>query len=181
VVTAFDAYGNTATGYLGTVHFTSSDGAAVLPANYAFLAGDHGTRMFTNAVTLRTVGMQSVTATDIGTPSIAGSQAGILVTATGPSAPTGVTATPGNSQATVSWMAPSSDGGIAINGYTVTSTSGGKTSTATPPALSCTVTGLSNGQACRFTVTATNGIGTGPASAASDPVTPRTVPGAPRA
>src|SRR5262249_60386182 len=33
-VTALDAYGNTDTGYTGIVHFTSSDGQAVLPPNY---------------------------------------------------------------------------------------------------------------------------------------------------
>src|SRR5438477_574864 len=32
-VTALDQFNNTATGYAGTVHFTSSDGQAVLPAN----------------------------------------------------------------------------------------------------------------------------------------------------
>ncbi|HKV05580.1 MAG TPA: hypothetical protein VJO53_10795, partial [Candidatus Acidoferrales bacterium] len=41
-VTAKDALNNTATGYTGTVHFTSSDGTAVLPANYTFVAGDAG-------------------------------------------------------------------------------------------------------------------------------------------
>ena len=42
-VTAQDAFGNVATGYTGTVHFTSSDGSAVLPANYTFTGGDAGT------------------------------------------------------------------------------------------------------------------------------------------
>src|SRR5207247_389890 len=32
-LTAQDAFGNTATSYAGTVHFSSSDGQAVLPAN----------------------------------------------------------------------------------------------------------------------------------------------------
>ena len=45
-VTAKDAYGNMATGYTGTVHFTSSDGQAVLPANYTFVAGDAGIHTF---------------------------------------------------------------------------------------------------------------------------------------
>ena len=53
-----DAFGNTATGYLGTVHFTSSDGPAVLPANYTFIAGDNGVHTFTT-VTLKTAGTQS--------------------------------------------------------------------------------------------------------------------------
>jgi hypothetical protein len=63
-VTALDQFNNVATGYLGTVHFTSSDGQAVLPANYTFTAGDHGVHTFTNAVTLKTAGSQTVTATD---------------------------------------------------------------------------------------------------------------------
>ena len=43
-VTALDPYNNVATGYLGTVHFDSSDlgsGSAV-PADYTFVAGDSG-------------------------------------------------------------------------------------------------------------------------------------------
>ena len=43
-ITAKDAYGNTATSYTGTVHFTSSDSAAVLPGNYTFVAGDAGVK-----------------------------------------------------------------------------------------------------------------------------------------
>jgi alpha-tubulin suppressor-like RCC1 family protein len=79
-VKAQDAYGNTATGYTGTVRFTSTDAQAVLPANYAFVAGDAGVRIFTNGVTLKTVGTQSVTATDTVTASITGSQSGLTVT-----------------------------------------------------------------------------------------------------
>ncbi len=76
-VTAKDAYGNTATGYLGTVKLTSSDGAAVLPANYTFVAGDNGTHAL--SVTLKTVGTRSITATDTVTSSITGTQSGIVV------------------------------------------------------------------------------------------------------
>ena len=42
-----------------------------------------------------------------------------------------------------------------------------------------TVTGLTNGTAYSFTVTATNGVGTGTASSVSNSVTPATLPGAP--
>src|SRR5581483_1736620 len=38
-VTALDAFGNVATGYSGTVHFTSTDAAAGLPADTALAAG----------------------------------------------------------------------------------------------------------------------------------------------
>ncbi len=52
------------------IHFTSSDSAAVLPADYAFTTADAGSHAFTNGVTLMTAGSQSMTATDIIAPSI---------------------------------------------------------------------------------------------------------------
>jgi poly(hydroxyalkanoate) depolymerase family esterase len=64
-VTVRDQYGNVATGYRGTVRFTSSDPVASLgqmPAPYSFSSADAGTRNFT--VTLLTVGNQTVTVTD---------------------------------------------------------------------------------------------------------------------
>jgi hypothetical protein len=76
-VVAKDSFGNTVTGYTGTVHFTSSDGQAVLPTNYTFTSGDHGAHTF--SATLKTVGTQSITATDTVTSSITGTQSGITV------------------------------------------------------------------------------------------------------
>jgi subtilisin-like proprotein convertase family protein len=70
IVTAQDAYGNTATGYAGTVHFTSSDGRAVLPADSAL---SHGTGTF--SVTLMTAGGQTLTATDTAGGPLTGSAA----------------------------------------------------------------------------------------------------------
>ncbi len=96
---------------------------------------------------------------------------------TAPAAPTGVSAVAGNASATVSWSAPS-NGGSAITSYTVTPYAGPVaqtpvTVTGTPPAPVATITGLVNGTAYTFTVTAANAIGTSAASAASSPaVTP---------
>jgi hypothetical protein len=80
-VTAQDSFGNVTPNYTGTVHFTSSDMAAMLPANYHFLASDNGTHNF--QATFNTVGTQSITATDTVTGTITGTQAGISVQAAG--------------------------------------------------------------------------------------------------
>jgi len=71
-VTALDASWNTALGYTGTVHLTSSDSGAVLPGDYTFVSGDNGTHSF--SATLKTVGPESITATDKATISIRGTQ-----------------------------------------------------------------------------------------------------------
>jgi hypothetical protein len=71
-VKAVDPFGQTALGYTGTAHFTSSDGQAVLPGDYTFASGDAGMHTFSGGVTLKTAGSQSVTATDTGTGSITG-------------------------------------------------------------------------------------------------------------
>jgi hypothetical protein len=73
-VKALDAYGNLATGYTGAIHFTSSDGAAIVPGNYTFTGADAGSHKFTGGVTLKTTGSQSVTATDNSHSSITGTQ-----------------------------------------------------------------------------------------------------------
>src|SRR5260370_22527581 len=59
-----DAYGNIATSYAGTIHFTSSDSPATLPADYTFVAAHAGTHTFTGGVTFKTSGGQTITATD---------------------------------------------------------------------------------------------------------------------
>ena len=87
-----------------------------------------------------------------------------------PGAPTGVSATAGNAQATITFTAPISDGGSSITGYTATSSPSGFTGAGSASPI--IVSGLINGTAYTFTVTATNAKGIGPASAASNSVTP---------
>jgi hypothetical protein len=72
-VTALDAYGHTAVGYLGTVTFSSvdTDPGIVLPPDYTFAAGDDGVHTFVGGFTLVTLGDQTVTAVDTNDPTIA--------------------------------------------------------------------------------------------------------------
>ena len=73
-VTALDQFNSQVPGYTGTVHFTSSDAQAVLPANSTLT---NGTGTF--QVTLKTLGSETVTATDTVTGTITGTSGSITV------------------------------------------------------------------------------------------------------
>ena len=62
-IRAVDQFGNNSPEYAGTVTLTSSDPLATLPAPYAYATKDVGQHTFTGIV-MRTVGTQTVTATD---------------------------------------------------------------------------------------------------------------------
>ncbi len=115
----------------------------------------------------------------------------VLVTGTAagptvPGAPTGLGATAGNTQVSLSWTAPSSDGGSAITDYLVeyklTSepTSWSTFADGTSTSTTATVTSLTNDLGYDFRIKAVNAIGNSdPSSTASaTPVLP-TVPGVP--
>jgi hypothetical protein len=87
-----------------------------------------------------------------------------------PGVPRTVKATAGIGQATVTFAAPTSNGGSAITGYEVTASPGNVV--ITKAASPVTFSGLTNGTAYTFTVKAINEMGSGPASPATNAVTP---------
>ena len=94
-----------------------------------------------------------------------------------PGAPTNVSADPGDGSASVSWSAPASDGGSAIDGYTVTCTATANaddvhTATVNGTTTATQVTGLTNDVEYTCKVTAHNANGDSLPSAPSDPFTP---------
>ena len=105
-----------------------------------------------------------------------------VTSATVPGIPTGLSVAAGNSQVTLGWSAPASDGGSAVTGYVVTPFIGGVAQPSIAYASTATVqtiVGLTNGTTYTFTVLATNGVGLGNPSIHSPPVSPATLPGIP--
>lgn len=94
-----------------------------------------------------------------------------------PGAPTGLAATPGSSQVGLSWTAPASDGGSAIDYYTVSGTFPGSPINTPTNATTFTVPGLTNFTSYDFSVAAHNasgftGAAAGPVSATPAPPAP---------
>ena len=102
------------------------------------------------------------------------------ITAAGtPNAPTALVATRGNGSASLSWT-PGADNSSAITGYNLQIRNGAavvETRTLTGNVSSAVISGLNNGTAYNFRLQAINGIGTSALSAASNTVTPATLPG----
>jgi PKD repeat protein len=114
-----------------------------------------------------------LTVTDSSTPAKTATS-NVIITAspiagTVPGAPTGLTASAGNAQVSLGWAAPASNGGVSITSYQVyRGTSPGTETLLTAggcsglgAVLSCTDTGLTNGQVYFYKVAAVNAIGTG--------------------
>ena len=80
LISGVDAYGNLATAYSGTVHITSSDSHAILPADSTLNGYLTFTGMGSFQVTLETVGTQTITATDTATNSVTGTSNSLIVT-----------------------------------------------------------------------------------------------------
>ena len=107
----------------------------------------------------------TVTATNAVGTGAASSPSNAVTPATVPGAPSILTVTPGNGTITITWAAPSSDGGSPVTAYTVvagdvtTPFNGGEVCTWTTGPLTCTLTGLTNGDTYIVGLSATNEAG----------------------
>ncbi len=137
-------------------------------STHAFVSGlDAGTSYVFTVVATNTVG-----------DSPASSASNPVTVFANPGAPTGVSATRGDGQVSLSWNPPADTGGVPISRYLIT----GSPQPAIPievpaPATQTSITGLTNGVRYVFTVVADNGAQG--AGAPSNAVTPATIPGAP--
>ena len=169
-----------------TVSFTAplSNGGSII-TSYSVTtspAGGTGTLNQAGSGTITVTGLTNgtaytftVKANNIAGASAASGASNSVTPYTVPGAPTIGTAAVGgvSGTATVSYTAPASNGGSVITSYTATSSPGGFTGTLTQAGGgTITVSGLTDGTAYTFTVTATNAAGTGSASVASNSITP---------
>ncbi len=164
-----DTGGSAITGYTAT----SSPSGLIGVSNGA------GTSIVVNGLTNGISYTFTVTATNAVGESTPSSPSNAVTPATVSSAPTNVVGTAGNGQVTLTFGAPTTNGGSAITGYTATSSPGGVLGVSNGASTSIVVNGLTNGISYTFTVTATNGSGVSAPSSPSNAVTPATVSSAP--
>ena len=157
--------GSPITGYRVT---TYSNGSAAQISTFNSTAKTETISALTNGQTY-TFAIAAINAKGIGLPS----QATRPITAGAPTAPGSPIAAPGNGAVKVSWTEPGNNGAVVI-AYTVTTYSNFSAvqiSTFDATTTTRTISGLTNGTSYRFTVAASNGWGSGPPSALTDPVT----------
>ena len=137
-------------------------------------SGDSGRRGSSNRVNVggSSGDMTALAAVNLGTDTT-------VNVATEPTAPRSVVGVAGNTQASVSWGAPTSDGGSDITDYIVEYQQDGAATWSvfadgTSNATSATITGLTNARAYQFRVSALNAVNTSATSGASVAVTPDT-------
>ena len=151
---------------VGTIASVSASSGSSVTVSVVSISGDGSIKLNLNSST-----NIADTAGNAGPAAFTSGTTHTVVSPVVPDAPTIGTATAGNTQVSITFAAPADNGGSAITAYTVTSSPGAFTGTGAGSPIS--VTGLTNGVAYTFSVTATNGVGTGSSSAASNSVTPK--------
>jgi hypothetical protein len=121
----------------------------------------------------------TVVATNVVGSSVPSTDSNAVTPAMVPGIPKSVVAVGGRGEATITWAPPDTDGGSPITKYTITRLPGGTSVDADGTATGILFAGLTNGTSYTFTVKATNALGTGLASTASNAVTPAIEPDAP--
>ncbi len=167
--------------YLGT----SSHGESADPVNQSLIAAtSYQVTGLANGTTY-SVTVKAVNAADLHSAASAEASATPVSPATAPGSPTGLIATAGSAQVTLSWTAPASAGGARITSYDVYEGTTANVRLTAPvtssKGTSATVKNLTDGTTYYFKVTAVNQVGAGSASgvASATPAAPITAPGYP--
>ena len=160
-----------------TVTWKPNTGVGSAPTGYNFQYGDTATSVTwsastpitdaTSSITYALSSLTNGTGYEVRVQAVNGALISDWIVAAGPYIPAGVPSAPAaptvtmsdsNGSASISWSAPSSNGGSPIKGYKVTSTRTGSTATCTTGivSLTCNIGGLANKFGYSFTVQAQN-------------------------
>jgi len=147
-------------GNIYTANYDSNNVSKITPAGVSSILGTTGSNPI--GITIDSTG-------NIYTANIGSNNVSKITSVTAPDAPTIGTATAlSPTSASISFTAPTSNGGATIETYTATSTPGSITGRVLQSGSgSITVTGLTPSTAYTFTVTASNSVGTSSASSAT--------------
>lgn len=162
------------------VAFTGTGSGGTPPYSYSWNFGDgsaasttqNPSHTYNSAATYTATLTVSDSSSPVKTATSSVSITASPIAGTPPGAPTGLTANAGNAQVSLAWSAPASNGGVSITSYRVyRGTSPGTETLLTTggcsglgAVLSCSDTGLTNGQTYYYKVSAVNSLGEGPQS-----------------